>query len=467
MSVRPRPALIVPDELSWTMWGEDPWARGLTPASAPEQARALLVSEIVPGPLAAALAAELARVPAPPLVVASRGPAVAGVHVADVLQRPERLAGDRNGKSGTDEGHSGHDGDQGHAGHDMMAIVGEPSSDGLVMEPIELELGPLSVLPGGLVASLRLDGDVVASCELRSTLVAERQDGAPAADPLAPVAWAAAAAVATEQAARAPASSTLAWRRVAAVELERAVSHLAWLRSLGRLLGWTELVARAQRALDPVLRARRAESLEVSADELDDSDARRLVGADRRDLASAAQRGRKLAALLEGRRFAARARGRGGLDDGAALAGPNGRASGSHGDARDGDPLYAELGFTPVLREAGDVEARVVIRAHEVVAAVELATGALERAAAAAEGRRAEGRPADGIAFASPAGAAVEGPRGRVLASRSTAGAPPLVAAPGAGAAAAAAAGAAEGQEWSAALLTIASFDLSAWRVPR
>ena len=458
VSIRPRPALIVPDELSWTMWDGDPPARGFAPASAPEQARALLVSEIVPAALAAPLAAELARVPAPPLVVASRGPAVAGVHVADVLQRPERLAGDRNGKSGNDDGHSGHEGDQGHAAHDMMAIVGEPSADGLVMEPIELELGPLSgVLPGGLVASLRLDGDVVAACELRSTLVVGGKRAATASDPLAPVAWAVAVDVATEQADGAPASPTVAWRRLAAVELERAVSHLAWLRSLGRLLGWTELVARAQRALDPVLRARRAGSIEAPAGELED--------ADQRDLASAAKRARKLGALLEGRRVAARARGRGRLDAGAALAGPNGRASGSHRDARDADPLYAELGFTPVVRDAGDVEARVAVRAHEVIAAVALATGALARAATT-EGCPSEASPGAGAGFASPEGAAVEGPRGPVLAALPAPGAQPLVSAPGADTAIAVAAAAAEGHEWSAALMTLVSFDLSAWRVP-
>lgn len=457
MSVRPRPTLMVPDELSWTVWDDDPRARGLTPASAPEEARGLLAPEIVPGPLAAALVAELARVPSRPLVIAAPGPAVAGSHVADVLR--ERHAGHDD-----EHGHGGHDGGHGHGGHDMMAIVGEPSSDGLVMEPIELELGPLSgVLPGGLVASLRLDGDVVISCELRSTLLAEGRDGALVGDPLAPVAWAVAAAVAAEQASEVPASQIVAWRRVAAVELERAVSHLAWVRAIGRLLGWDELVARAQRALEPALRARR----DKSAD----------------GLTSAAKRAGKLVALIESRRFAERGRGRGTLDAGTILAGPNGRASGSPRDARSTDALYAELGFAPVVREAGDAEARVQVRAHEAAAAITLAIGALERATNGLpgqdrpdesrlgdgrpdEGRSGDRRPPGDTGFASRDGAAVEGPRGPVLASRAAAGAQPLVTAPGADAATTAAAAAAEGQEWSAALLTIASFDLSAWRVP-
>jgi Ni,Fe-hydrogenase III large subunit len=456
LRARPQPALIVPDELSWTVWGADPAARGLTPATGPEEARGLLVPEVVPASLAGPLAAELARVPARPRVIAERGPAVDGEHVAELLQRAFRPAGH---EAGAHDDHGEH-GEHGEHGHDMMAIVGDPSSDGLVMEPIELELGPLSwLLPGGLVASLRLDGDLVASCELRSTLVAANGHGTPAADPLAPVAWATAAAVAGEEAAGTTAPATVAWRRIAAVELERAVSHLAWLRALGRLLGWAAVVTRAQRALAPVLEVRRERELDGAPITRDAEPAERSPDHASRLLSSAAKRAGKLAAVLDGHRLATRARGRGHLDAAPSLVGPNARGAGSPRDARSTDPLYAELGFAPVVRDAGDAEARVLVRAHEVVASVELAKEALARAAAREGGF-------EGIGFASPAGAAVEGPRGSVLASVPRPGAPPIVAAPGAKATGVAAAAAATGQEWSTALLTIASFDLSGWRVP-
>jgi len=443
LSTRPRAALIVPDELSWTVWGTDPAERGLTPASAPEYARGLLVPEVVPAALAGPLVAALARVPQRPLVIADSGPNVTGSHVAELLGRSAQGGGDHHD--------SQHDhGDHGEHGHDMMAIVGDPSADGLVMEPVELELGPLSSsLPGGLIASLRLDGDLVVSCELRSTLVTGNGRGA--VDPLAPVAWAVAAIVATELADGTHPAPATAWRRIAAVELERAVSHLAWLRSVGRLLGWDQLVACAQRTLQPLLEARRDAGLAATPRGPG-------AGADARDLAVAAKRAGKLTGLLEGSRLAARARGRGRLASGTAPAGPNGRAAGALRDARDDDPFYRALGFEPVGGHEGDVEARVLVRAREAVASVALVTDALARAAA--------GRGwSEGPGFASPAGAAVEGPRGPVLASSPGAGAAPLVVAPGAAATAAAAAAAATDQEWSAALLTLVSFDLSGWQV--
>jgi len=112
----------------------------------------------------------------------------------------------------------------------MMAIVGEPSADGLVMEPIELRFGPLATpLPGGLVADVTLDGDVVAESAVRALL--GRGDGGPASgtDWLSPVACVAALAAAAEAAEGRPVSPEHRWQRVAAVELERALSHLAWL----------------------------------------------------------------------------------------------------------------------------------------------------------------------------------------------------------------------------------------------
>ena len=82
----------------------------------------------------------------------------------------------------------------------MMAIVGEPSADGLVMEEIELSHGPVgTALPGGLRLDVTLDGDVVGHCEVTALLRAGAPDRAgaagprnaphPAPDLLAPAAW--------------------------------------------------------------------------------------------------------------------------------------------------------------------------------------------------------------------------------------------------------------------------------------
>ena len=57
-----------------------------------------------------------------------------------------------------------------------------------------------------------------------------------------------------------------------------------------------------------------------------------------------------------------------------------GRASGVEDDARTGDPAYRQLGFAPLVEEAGDVAARWSLRLDEVVQSLELA-----RAASAAD----------------------------------------------------------------------------------
>ncbi|MCG8924543.1 NADH-quinone oxidoreductase subunit D [Lentzea sp. CC55] len=63
------------------------------------------------------------------------------------------------------------------------------------------------------------------------------------------------------------------------------------------------------------------------------------------------------------------------------VTGPIGRASGVDFDLRRDDPLpaYAQLGFTPVVRTAGDAAARVRCLVDEVTRSVELAAACLER----------------------------------------------------------------------------------------
>ncbi|MGI8944999.1 MAG: hypothetical protein ACR2GL_02000, partial [Thermoleophilaceae bacterium] len=284
VSARLRPALVVPDETTWTMAGEDPAALRIAPVATAEAADAVLAPARVPAALAAALGEEwrraggLRRVEADAVVL--RGAPLAtvlseeqgGGAGTDGGGRGEHGGGDgEHGGHGEQSEHGGHgeqseegghdhgDGEQSEEGsngegHDMMAIVGDPSADGLVMEAIDLRFGPLSaVLPGGLTIAVSLDGDVVAAAVVRAGLRSGRDAAAEAPDPLTPVTWAVADLVAREVAAGTPAPAREQWERLAAVELERALSHVAWVRSLARVLGWPGLLDAAQAAVRALL----------------------------------------------------------------------------------------------------------------------------------------------------------------------------------------------------------------------
>jgi hypothetical protein len=382
------PALVVPDEQTWTMAGTDPASLGVEPVFAAAAVRRVLTPDEVPDALV--------------------GP------LADYLDGPPPE-------------HAAHAGHEHHDHHDMMAIRGEPSADGLVMEPIELRYGPLGTpLPGGLVADVTLDGDVVAECELAALLVVD--DPAAVPDRLAPTAWDIAL---TE--ARLPLDDR--WRRIAAVEVERALSHTTWLRSFGRLLGWPKLVERTSRAVTTLIEAQRLNLAEL--------------GQARSELDA-------LGDFVRGSHWLAwRAGGRAHISADRArelgLHGPVARASGVVDDARLNHPLYERLGFEPVIRAEGDALARTLVRASEAAAAVELAMRALEA-----------GVLSDALPPASDP-AIVEGPRGPLHARLD--GSRWHLDAPGQAAALTAAGACAVGAEWAAALVGLASFDLSPWRV--
>ncbi|MDQ3678430.1 MAG: hypothetical protein M3401_16810, partial [Actinomycetota bacterium] len=221
------PALIVPDELAWTVWGADPYADGLRPVSDAGSARRVLLPDRLPGPLADALVRLAADLPPDRRVEVRAAPALGGIRLERALTGPvdEDDGGEEAG------GHEHHD----HG--DMMAITGSPGSDGLVMEPIETTVGPLAgPLPGGLTVEVRLAGDVVGECRVDASLHAQETSPDRPPDALAPAAWRAAINAASGEPPECP------WDAVAAVELERAVSHVAWLRTLARLLGWATLV---------------------------------------------------------------------------------------------------------------------------------------------------------------------------------------------------------------------------------
>jgi hypothetical protein len=419
------PALVVPDEQTWTVLGADPAAHGLRPCYDPAAAQRLVVPEHVPPGLATALTDYAKAVSDLPVEYVEL-PVAGGPAVGTLLES------DAHDQHQHDHGHHAHEHGHGHGGHhEMMAIVGEPSADGLVMEHIELTYGPLGTpLPGGLAAAVTLDGDVVAQSTIHALL---RPDPPGTPDLLAPVAWTVATAASDAE--------TSPWLRIAAVEIERAVSHLAWLRSLGRLLDWQPLVDRCTETLASLQVERRV----LPGHEPTESWLREAVGrADLEesrgrvdDLVAMVRRSRALRWRLAGRAIVTRAEA---LEQG--LLGPVGRGSGLAADARTDDAAYRELGFEPVVRTEGDALARTLLRSEEALAAVSLAIDALNSAYVGAD---------------APAGTApaVEGPRGPITARRSA----------GAWERAArrAAAGAMVGLEWSAALVALASFDLSPW----
>jgi hypothetical protein len=454
------PAIVVPDEQTWTMAGVDPAGLGVEPVFDVAAARRVLLPDRVPDTLAEPLRELLSALPssAEPVdselafagdVDAPRLQAGAHAHGRHDAGEHTRRTHDHAGHGdhehhgeheardghGDHEHHGGHEsqGDHEHDGshddhhgghdhHDMMAIVGEPSADGLVMESIELRLGPLGTpLPAGVVADVTLDGDVVAECTLTALLV-----NADPPDPLAPKAWERVAAAANDVAGRPP---TDRWLALAAAEVERALSHTAWLRAFGRVLGWRPLVERAGAAISLVLEARSLGPSELAVAEI------ALA-----ELAQFAERSRRLRWRTAGRACVS-------SDDARrlGLAGPAARASGLPDDARSDDPLYRQLGFEPLVRSEGDAWARTVLRATESVAALRLAS------AAAAESAVPD----------APLASVVEGPRGPL---RATSEGPE---APGESALLAAAGATAVGAEWAAAVVGIASFDLSPWRVTR
>lgn len=510
------PALVVPDEQTWTMSGTDLAAEGLRPVFAPGEAERLLVPEVIPAALHEALRSRLAELRGDVAVETRTLPGLQGEPVAAMLagaelgpgavprngsgvgdahgaaahqehdatsehsseESPDAAHAVEQGRHGMHGGHGADEGDQQRSGHDMsaeggghdasqdghemhgggpgmhgdhgdmMAIVGEPSADGLVMEPIELRYGPLGTpLPGGLAVDVTLDGGVVSESTVQALLSG---DGSPhgtrsVPDLLSPVAWTLAIEGARDQVRASP------WHRVAALEVERAVSHLVWLRALGRLLGWWLLVERCTDAL---------EGLPALAHDLagreEDGDERASYALAALQPASARAHGVE-ALVRRSRVFRLRTAGVGTLTSEpvelVGLRGPLARASGVRDDARAGDPLYDRLEFEPVVHDGGDAHARTLVRTEEARDSLRLAGAAL-RADADATSTSAP--------FLAPR-KAVEGPRGPIHAEQHADGW--RLAAPGTEEALRRAGEAMVGAEWSAALVALASFDLSPWRV--
>ena len=411
------PAFVVPDERSWLLWGRDLRASGLGPVTRPSAAEVLVVPARLPDALADAAGEAWTAMPSRRRVVAYDSPLRGGRAAEDLLEREGHGRHEDHGGHeghGDHDGHGDHGGHEGHSHHDMMAVTGDPSADGLVMEDLDVTLGPLSPpLPGGLLVRLVLDGDVVCSAHVEACLA----DPGLAGDPATGAAWTAASA------------SSRGAGHVAAVELERALSHAAWAVSLGEVIGWPELSERAWDLAASVFAAR--------AGRIDPSEAR--AEADR------------LLSLVDGsRRLRLRLRGLATVDRDAVerldLHGPIARAAGVARDARTDDASYRALGFLPVTRDGGDAEARAVVRVEEARAALDLA------ARAQGQGDLPEAR-----------GGAVEGARGPLAARPAPGGEPAVLETPGSAGATATAMEAVALLELSAAMAALASFDLSGW----
>ena len=239
---------------------------------------------------------------------------------------------------------------------------GKPvSPDGLVMEWIDTPFGPFFPgLPGGLHLVLSLDGDSVASAEVRGVKTAALPSGIglehlaerlAEASPLSPVAMRELACRAAEGVIGQPASKDALAARAAAVERERIASHLNWLAGTARQAGLASLARRAA-ALQHRVRTAGADALAEMAGSIKGL----LRGALHRPLVGA-----KLAgiATLKG-----------------AKEGPVARAAGHVSDARHDDSVYAELGFEPITQKDGDAMARLRQRCAEIDQSLDLIAAA-------------------------------------------------------------------------------------------
>lgn len=433
------PAVPVPDEAFWIAAGIDLRREGIEPRLDPGAADALIVPIRIPAPLLEALDELRLRLPDPSSVRPVEGPELGGepaeaVASGSIGEALADEAGEESDGEGDDGGHD-HGDDGGHDHGDMMAVTGDPSADGLIMEDAELSVGPIAAaLPTGIVLRLTLDGDVACAASLRSGLGA----AAPALDPLAPQAcrWAA-------ERARGPAAQDPGHvrRRLAGVEIERALSHVAWLARFLRLLGWVEAAERLAIAAAPLIDLQRR-SLDEGSD-----------GEDGAGLGDCHELEEGLRGLVGSRRLAGR------CADIATVAadscrelglrGPIARAAGIDVDARSADPAYRELGFSPVVGSGGDARARAELRVEEALASIGLARLALA---------------ADSLPAVS---GEVESPRGPLATpSAGPAGAAAILPA-NAAATVAAAEAAVVGHELARALVAVASFDLSPWQVGR
>lgn len=339
-------------------------------------------------------------------------------------------------------------------------------ADGLPMERVQTPFGPFFPgLPSGLALTLWLDGDTVAQVEVASPVgsrdassdlstgsrnLAERWARR---HPLAPAAY-------RRLVEAAAGGSPLDLGHVAALELERAASHLNWLADFGHLLGYAWL---ARHASAWQLRLRTGCDLD------------RLAALEPKllDVLRRVPRTPLLARRLTGIGVLD-------ADELEGVGGPVARAAGLDRDARLDEPRYRSLGFEPVVRPEGDALARLRVRLDEIRASVALALAAYRAhgargaiGAARPEVERRSERPVEsgsGEVVDPPVrGARIETPRGVASLRLRTNGdgaseveleTPSIAVLP-------LVEKLAVGQELADALVAISSLDLSPWEVVR
>lgn len=284
------------------------------------------------------------------------------------------------------------------SGEDFMSMLemteGTPrGSDGLQMEWVRTPFGPLFPgLPGGLKLAFTLGGDTVEQVECGSVAGGRKALKGPAdslpetmrrLDPLSPFSYRMLAYRALEAVVGEEVDEKAALARVAALERERAASHLSWLAGFAHVIGYEWLVRRAGELRFTV---QRAEAGEVSGLR---REARTLV----RRVWRTPLLSRRLAGIGE-------------LSDPRGATGPVARASGISGDTRAGEEEYGALGFEPVVRDGGDALDRLRLRLAEIEQSLTLIEGTGQRELGAAS-------PEKGWEDVSGSGTAtVETPRG-------------------------------------------------------
>ncbi len=299
---------------------------------------------------------------------------------------------DHNAHHGAEDDH---DDEMDHGDMDFMSMVemtqGTPrGSDGLQMEWVEVPFGPLFPgLPGGLSLTLTLGGDTVEAAEagsitngstggLRGPVETFVEESA-RMHPLSPISYRLLALRAIEDAASVEVDDSVALARMAALERERAASHLNWLAGFGHLLGYAWLTRQSETLLLSLLQAKynvgdiRTEMLRLT---------RRV---ERTPLL-----GRKLSGIGE-------------LAESGGAVGPVTRSSGFATDTRLDEETYRSLNFEPVVMDKGDALSRLRVRLAEVEQSLGLVSEVGEVSALSPD-------PADNISGRGVA--SVETPRG-------------------------------------------------------
>lgn len=202
-----------------------------------------------------------------------------------------------------------------------MAMTGEDRRDGVKLDRVPLRVGPFFPgWPPGLVLDLELQGDVVQSATVVSPPFPRQLDEAFLAATRGPV-------------------------PIANLERRRADYHYARIAAVLELAG----------LISPARRIRR----HVGGASLSDAD----------DVCRTVRSWRVRASVRAG--LAVRRD--------CALSGVDARAAGGCDDVRSGMEPYRELGFTPANASAGDVRARLVVRASEARESLRIAAEAAKR----------------------------------------------------------------------------------------